>query len=249
MKSRHLVFAGALGGLCFVSPFALAGETQKDMHQGMDHSQHMQAMQHQGHDMKGMDHSQHKGMDHSQHQGMGGGEHAAHMAMLKQTGHTRSVQHYRPPALEVVDFQGRKTSLPDELPDDKPILLNFIYTTCPTICPVLSATFAQVQRDLGDEVRNVRMVSITIDPEKDTPDQLRKYAEKFDAGPQWQFLTGKLENIIAIEKAFDIYRGSKVNHVPAIFLRPAHSKEWIRLNGLVKSADVVAEYRKLAKND
>ena len=58
------------------------------------------------------------------------------------------------------------------------------------------------------------MISFSIDPEYDTPERLRKYAALFNAGPQWQFLTGSLANSVAIQKAFDVYRGNKMNHEP-----------------------------------
>jgi protein SCO1/2 len=178
----------------------------------------------------------------------GAAAHAAHRATMEQVGYQRSVHRYRVPNVELVDFFGHRTSLPQELPMDRPVLLNFIYTTCPTICPVLGATFYQVQKNLGEEASQVRMLSITIDPEKDMPEQLRDYAKRYGAGPQWVFLTGELNNIIAVQKAFDIYRGSKVNHEPVTFLRPAGSSEWIRLDGIARAGDIIQEYQGVAVN-
>ena len=61
---------------------------------------------------------------------------------------------------------------------------------------MLTATFSQVQRKLGDEAKNIRMISITIEPEQDTPERLKEYAGRFKAGSGWQFLTGSIEDII-----------------------------------------------------
>ena len=138
-----------------------------------------------------------------------------------------------------------RVSLHSELAADRPIMLNFIYTTCTTICPVLSATFSQAQSELEVETMRPRLVSITIDPEHDTPSKLRDYARKIDAGPDWRFLTGELGAIIAIQQAFDAYRGDKMSHMPLTFLRVTPKDPWVRLDGFTSAADLAREYRDL----
>jgi protein SCO1/2 len=110
----------------------------------------------------------------------------------------------------------------------------------------MSATFAQVQESLGSDANKVRMVSVSIDPEHDTPERLREYAKRFDAGPQWHFLTGRLDDSIAVQKAFGVYRGNKMNHEPTTLLKAADGETWFRMDGLASAADVVAEYRRLS---
>lgn len=171
--------------------------------------------------------------------------HAHHKMMMKQTGYKSSIHHYTIPDLVVIDMNNNKVSLPEALGDDGPVILNFIFTTCTTICPVLSATFSQVQRELGDEAKNLRMISITIDPEQDTPERLKEYAARFKAGADWHFLTGSIENIIATQKAFDAYRGDKMNHIPLTFVRSTADGQWLRLEGFTSAAEVVAEYRQI----
>ena len=127
---------------------------------------------------------------------------------------------YTIPDVKLVDADGAAVPLRSELADqDRPVILNFIFTSCTAICPVMSATFSQVQAALGPEREAVRMVSISIDPEQDTPAALKAYAGKFGARPQWQMLTGSLDDSIAVQRAFDVYRGDKMNHQPATFLR------------------------------
>ncbi|MCP3973155.1 MAG: SCO family protein [bacterium] len=172
--------------------------------------------------------------------------HAHHRHMMNKKGYKRSEHEYGLPDLDLVGMGGEKTSLLREINTGKPVLLNFIFTTCTTICPVLSATFSQVQKHLGGDVDEVRMISITIDPEHDTPERLEAYAARFGAGPQWQFLTGDLDRIVAVQKAFDAYRGSKMNHEPLTFLRIEKEDPWVRLDGLASAADVVREYQRLA---
>ena len=171
--------------------------------------------------------------------------HAHHRHMLESKGYNRSVHSYQPPDLTLVNMDGKEARLFDELNRDQPVMLNFIFTTCTTICPVLSATFAQVKQKLGTDVDQVRMVSITIDPEHDTPERLHAYAARFEAGPQWRFLTGDLDAIVAVQKAFDAYRGNKMSHEPLTFLRASADAPWIRIDGIASAAEVMAEYRQL----
>lgn len=174
--------------------------------------------------------------------------HHHHHAMAQaDAGYQRSDASYRIPDVSLVDMDGKAVSLLDGLGGDGPVLLNFIFTSCTTICPAMSATFMQVQDQLGEEVDRVRMVSISIDPENDTPDRLKEYARRFHAGSQWKMLTGSAEDSIAVQRAFDAYRGGKMNHAPVTFLRAGGAdRSWVRLDGLASASDIVDEYRKLA---
>jgi len=141
-----------------------------------------------------------------------------------------------------MDMNGIASPMSDILATDKPLLVNFIFTTCTTICPIMTATFSQTQDVLGKELENVRMVSISIDPEQDTPEELLKYAFKFEASPVWNFYTGKINDVVAILKAFDAYRGDKMNHIPVTLIRPRRDAPWVRLEGLTSAKDLVAEF-------
>ena len=209
---------------------------------GADAASHKHGVEHAGHTPSAAE--QHTG--HSLESISGSADpHAHHRHMLEDSGYSRSLHRYELPDVAVVDMQGQSTSLLDEVNGGQPVMLNFIFTTCTTICPVLSATFSQVEQKLGAERDRVRMISITIDPEYDTPARLRAYAERYDADPQWRFLTGRLRNIVAIQKAFHAYRGTKMNHEPLTFLRASTDAPWVRIEGLASAADVVREYRQL----
>ena len=171
--------------------------------------------------------------------------HAHHRHMMQRKDYSRSEYTYVLPDLPLVAADGEKTSLLDEVNTGEPVMLNFIFTTCTTICPVLSASFTQVQQQLGAERDQVRMISITIDPEHDTPERLRAYAARYHAGQQWQFLTGNLDDIVSIQKAFGAFRGTKANHEPFTFLRITPDSPWVRLDGLANASDIVKEYRQL----
>ncbi|MGC2167008.1 MAG: SCO family protein [Gallionella sp.] len=223
-----------LGGNSGIVAAADEHQHQMDMPMDMpmDHSEHQMGMP--------MDQAQHEnGMDHSGHE--------QHMAMMKKAGKfTRSVNTYVAPDVRMLDMNGTEVALQQELSGDKPVFLNFIFTTCTTICPVMSATFQQVQALLGKQRSKVRMVSISIDPEHDTPANLREYANKYNADSQWKLLTGTVEDGIEVEKAYGVYSGDKMNHQPVTFLKAKGSENtWVRLDGLVDASDILKEYKKL----
>jgi protein SCO1/2 len=156
---------------------------------------------------------------------------------------TRSVAWYVVPDVTLSDQTGQAVALRKLLDADRPVLVNFVFTTCTAICPVMSATFAAVQRELGADVARVRMVSISIDPEHDTPAVLGEYAGRFGAGPQWHFLTGALADTIAVLRAFDAYRGEKMSHEPLTLLRAGPGTSWVRYDGFASAATLLEETR------
>lgn len=156
----------------------------------------------------------------------------------------RSVHRYPIPDVTLIDMDGAEVFLPAALKGDTPTMLNFIFTSCTTVCPVLSMTFSQSQERLAAELENMKMISISIDPEHDTPQRLREYAKRHNAGAQWRFLTGNRGDIVAVQKAFDAYRGSKMSHEPFTLLRASVDVPWVRLDGFASAAELVAEYQR-----
>lgn len=169
--------------------------------------------------------------------------HHHHHEMASSAPWVKSTVDYKLPDVKLVRSDGLELSLPNEVDDGKPVILNFIYTSCTTVCPVMSQTFAEVQERLGAEAGGVRMVSISIDPEHDTPARLQEYAKHYNAGPQWRLYTGSMEASITAQKAFDAYRGDKMNHLPVTFIRSAPGQPWVRMEGFVSPDDIIREYR------
>lgn len=167
----------------------------------------------------------------------------AHHHMMQMPETTRHTAEYTVPNVEVVREDGKTVALPDELNDGRPVILNFIYTTCTAVCPLVSQTLSQLQRKLGDERDQVHLVSISIDPEEDTPARLAVYAKKYGAGPEWQHYTGTLAASVETQRAFGAYRGDKMNHTPVTFLRAAPGKPWIRIEGFATANELLEEIR------
>jgi protein SCO1/2 len=158
---------------------------------------------------------------------------------------TRSTVSYQAPAVTLVREDRRRVSLPRELDDGRPVLLNFIFTTCSSTCPLASRTLEEFQHKLGSNAARVHLMSISIDPEQDTPARLTEYARKFHAGPDWQYYTGTLAASLAAQRAFDVYRGDKMSHSPVTLLRSAPGKPWLRIEGFVTPDELMDDYQKL----
>ncbi|MEQ1558456.1 MAG: SCO family protein [Methyloglobulus sp.] len=157
----------------------------------------------------------------------------------------RTIADYKLPDVEVTRKDDKKLKFIKELDDGRPVIMNFIFASCSAICPMLSHVFSQVQTKLAKDSQKVHLMSISIDPESDTPTILSEYAKKFGAGSDWDFYTGTTEASLAIQKAFNAFRGDKMNHSSVIFMRAAPGKSWVRLEGFVSPDVAIREYRSL----
>jgi protein SCO1 len=177
-------------------------------------------------------------------------EHAAHRAEATKAAQSqlrRSLEVYRVPQVVLLDQHGHRVRLDQKLDDGRVVILNFIFTSCAAICPVMTQIFAQVQDRLAGALDKVHMVSVSIDPEYDTPQRLLAYAKEYRAGPQWDFYTGTNEASVTVRKAFDAYRGDKMNHSPLTLMRAAGSANWLRLDGFASAESIVREFRAMAQ--
>jgi cytochrome oxidase Cu insertion factor (SCO1/SenC/PrrC family) len=133
------------------------------------------------------------------------------------------------PNLPVVTQDGKTLKFYDDVIKDKIVLISFLYTNCPDICPLTTARIAQVEDKLGDMVgRDIFFVSITVDPERDTPERLKEFAAAFDAGPGWLFLTGKPEDMRLINSKLGDKSRKLSEHRNEIVLGNDATGEWTR---------------------
>lgn len=171
---------------------------------------------------------------------------ATQVAWPDSSGYRRSERSYAIPDVVLTDSEARPVRLRELLATKEPVMVNFIFTTCGTICPVMVKVFSDVPAQLGADAARLRMVSISIDPEHDTPAKLRAYAQTYAAGTRWQFLTGRLQDINAIQRAFSSYRGDKMNHEPVTLLQAAPGRPWVRIDGFASASELAAEFRRVA---
>ncbi len=166
-------------------------------------------------------------------------------ALAEEQGYQRSVEQYTVPDVVLVNQNGAKVRLKDLLQTDTPVVLDFIFGTCTTICPILSAGYVNLQHKLGPDSRAIRLVSISIDPEHDTPKVMNAYLKRFRAKPGWDFLTGSREDIDKVMTAFGAYIQNKMSHYPLTLIRSPQDGSWIRLFGLMSTAEFMNEVQKV----
>lgn len=160
---------------------------------------------------------------------------------------TRSEVAVTIPAVTLINQKGDAVDFPALLQADKPVFVDFVFATCTTICPVLSAGYSNLQRKLGEERDQVRLVSITIDPEHDGPEELSTYLKRYRAQSGWDFLTGTREDIDRVLRAFDAFIPDKMSHRPLTFIRSPKDGRWVRLYGFASSSELLEEFRRASK--
>lgn len=154
-------------------------------------------------------------------------------------GDAQSFTSSRIPNVTVYDQDGNRRSFYDDLVKGKTVAINFIFTTCTTICPPMTATFRRVQQNLADGPLHVELISVSVDPLTDTPERLRDFAAKFKAGPGWTFVTGDKTEIDSLLRALGVAVADKNDHTPMILVGNDATGYWTRAYGLSPPATLV----------
>jgi len=135
------------------------------------------------------------------------------------------------PNVEVVTHDGKKLRFYDDLLKGKVVVINFIYTSCQDICPIATARMAQVEEKLGAQMgRDIFFISMTVDPERDTPERLNEYAKAFGTGPGWTFVTGNPADVRAINYKLGERSTKLSEHRNEIVLGNEPEHQWQRDN-------------------
>jgi len=144
------------------------------------------------------------------------------------------------PDVEVLDQDGNALHFYTDLIKDKTVAINFIFTNCTTICPPLAATFARLQKEMGDKVgKDVHLISISVDPLTDTPERLKAWGAKFKAGPGWTFVTGEKAEMDRLLNALGAAVSKREDHTPTVIIGNDGKNIWTRTYGLAKISQIV----------
>jgi protein SCO1/2 len=168
----------------------------------------------------------------------------AAMASGEEKKYQVTKENYQMPDVTLIDQEGKRVGFKDMMRSDKPIVVDFIFSTCSTICPVLSASFVNLQNRLGAASRDVRLVSISIDPENDTPRMMKEYLKRYRARPGWDFLTGSRKDIDSVMRAFNAYIPNKMSHYPLMLIRVPRDGTWLRIFGILSTSEFMDEVQK-----
>jgi protein SCO1/2 len=172
-------------------------------------------------------------------------EHAGHDMAAKSASSERAQVKFADVAL--VDQNGKTVRLEKDLVDNKIVVMSFIYTSCTTVCPVVSSIMGKVQKQLGARVgTEVQLVSISIDPQRDDAKRLNDYARTFQKGPGWSWLTGSPQSVNETLKGLGSFSGDFKNHQPLILVGDGNSRHWTRYYGFTDPAVLSREVEKLS---
>ena len=159
--------------------------------------------------------------------------HAKHRAMMNKSPEDAA----SPVSVKIHDRvlvtqDGKSVHFADDVIADRIVVMDFIYTTCTTVCPVLSTILGQVQIGLGERLgTDVQMVSVSVDPGRDTPERLKAYSESHRARPGWMWLTGDKTSVDYILRGLGAYTPDFEDHPAMVLVGDARSGTWIRFFG------------------
>lgn len=149
--------------------------------------------------------------------------------------------------LPVVTQDGEELRFFSDVLKDRVVLVSLFYTNCTGMCPINNAKLAEVQDLLGDRLgRNIFLVSVTLDPENDTPEVLKDYASKFEAKKGWIFLTGKKDDLKKITYRLGQTSPQIATHNPLFMLGNVGAAHWSKLRPNVPAEAVAMRLRLMA---
>ena len=167
--------------------------------------------------------------------------HHAHHAAMKASSDDAEARpaEVEIPELELVDQDGQTIRFYEDLVADHLVAMNFVFTTCKTVCPPMGAIFGRLQdelRERGDE--NVQLISVSVDPVTDTPERLEAWSERFGLEPGWTLVTGPKERIDRLLKALEVFTPDFVTHSPTVLVGNAKTGNWQRTYGLAPASRI-----------
>lgn len=145
------------------------------------------------------------------------------------------------PNVKVKTQDGRTLDFYDDLIKGKVVAVNFVFTTCTTVCPPMGALFGNLQeRNRHRLGKDLHLVSVSIDPVVDTPERLKAWGAKFGARPGWTLVTGDKDDITRLMKAMNAYTSNPQNHQPVTLIGNDATGEWKRSYGFTSAAKLTA---------
>jgi len=167
--------------------------------------------------------------------------HAEHRKMLEeQRDAEANFTEIEVPDVVLITQDGLEVGLQRDVVGDRIVIVDFVYTTCTTVCPVLSAIFRQIQKQLGDRLeREVILVSISVDPARDTPARMKAYANRLHAGDNWLWLTGRQQTVKVVLEEFGAYTPNFTEHPSMVLVGDGRSGQWARFLGFPAADQII----------
>lgn len=142
--------------------------------------------------------------------------------------------------VELITQDGEKVRFYTDVLKNKVVVINTFFTTCTSICPPMNRNFEKIQDALGERLgKDVFLVSISVDPETDTPTRLKEYGRRFHARTGWMFLTGKKENVDWALYKLGQYVETKGDHTSIFIIGNEPKGLWKKAMGLAKAEELI----------
>jgi protein SCO1/2 len=146
----------------------------------------------------------------------------------------------------LLDQDGKKVRFASEAVGEKVVVVDTFFTTCTLICPILGAIFSDLQDQMGDRLgREVRLISITVDPGTDIPPRLKKYAEQWEAKPGWLFLTGGKKDVDQVLEGLGLYSADFTDHPSTFLVGDGRDGKWTRFYGFATPEQLMGKVGEL----
>lgn len=148
--------------------------------------------------------------------------------------------------LDLLDQNGKRLKFKSDVVKDRLVAIDVIYTTCPVVCPILSAVFANVQNSLGDRLgKEMVLISLSVDPLTDIPPRLKAYAQKWEAKPGWVFLTGDKRNVDRVLQGLGAYAADFTDHPTMVLVGDGARGGWTRFYGFATPEQILGKLDEL----
>ena len=143
--------------------------------------------------------------------------------------------------VELLDQDGKSVRFYTDLLKDKVVAMNFVFTTCTTVCPPMGASFGRLQKELGERYgRDVYLISVSVDPVTDTPQRLKAWSQQFDAGDGWTLVTGPKAQVNQVLKALKVFTPDSKDHAPLVLLGNDRTGIWQKAHGFTPPAKLAS---------
>jgi len=143
--------------------------------------------------------------------------------------------------IPLVNQDGQTMRLYSDVLKGRTVVIDAMFTSCAGACPLMSQSFARIQDWLGDRLgKDVYLISISVDPENDTPAKLKEYAARYKARPGWYFLTGSKENVAAALSRLGQHVEKREDHLNLFLIGNDRTGLWKKAFGLASPTDLIA---------
>jgi len=145
---------------------------------------------------------------------------------------------------------GRPMRFYSDVLKDRLVLVNFVFTECGDSCPLITHKLLQARQSLGAQARAVRFVSITIDPEHETPQTMSAFARKHGAvDPEWLWLSGAKANIDLVTRRLGAYTDTREEHFTGLLVGNLRTDRWVKIRPDAPPLAIAEQLRRVGEID